>query len=91
MPAVPPVREVREVNWECQKCGHTWEGKPKTARANGNPTCSSCGRRSGSQLSRIQHAQKNTELSNDEDPNILLELALKATIDCLHNKNQRVM
>lgn len=67
MPAVPTVRSDHHptTQWVCQHCQNQWTGKPKHARtSSGNPTCSECGRRSGTtetDNTDLQSQEENTE------------------------------
>lgn len=98
MPVVPVAGKAEQAEWECIHCNHSWQGKPKGVRTNsGNPTCSSCGRRSGSQ--QKSQSVSNTESEKDHSKNepddqvasALLGLALGTVISRLTEENQDIM
>lgn len=98
MAVVPVAGETEQIRWECTHCNHDWQGKPKAARTNsGNPTCSSCGRRSGSRPkpesvdnggSAADHGENR---SNDQAAGAFLGLVLGTAIDRLTEENREVM
>lgn len=93
MAVVPVTGETEQIRWECTHCNHSWHGKSKTMRTNsGNPTCSSCGRRSGSQPEAKSIGDGESENGpNDQVAGALLGLALGAAIDRLTGDHQEVM
>lgn len=91
MPVVPVSEKSEQVQWECSHCDHTWKGKPKAMRTgSGNPTCSSCGRRSGARIEAKSIPATNSpdEADTQFNANEVLLAVLKLASDRF-NQNQR--
>ena len=89
----------QRITWECKNCDHSWKGKPKRARVNsGNPTCSSCGRRSAVRIkptiipaaNDLDHIEEEAE-SPLKASSALLAVALKLASDRLGGNHDEVM